>query len=501
MRKTKLVILSALILVSGLSFAQKQTVRMKTLKPLGDDITFVVNASACGLKVDWGDGVTTEVQHAPHISPLLKIEGKVQGESIQLLCDENLTFLDCEQCELTELDLQGARTLHSLYCAHNELTALDLRKMHHLVDLDCSYNELKKIILTSYDSKKAGDDLPLIERLDISHNNFASSYNWHLPSIRQLNISGNKFTSIYINDVTLQFLNFSDNQLRGNLNLEKLVNLQSLLTYNNQHTVLTLYNKGEKVQQLFCDSNKLQSLDLEQATGLKDLSCSENGIKQLLMPVKMDLSSLNVSGNCLDFSVLPSKRTAPEYLSFMPQEPFGFTDVDGIMFKDNVPYAPLSESWSRRHCIDLTSQGTLIGKHYDAEYTWYSVREDGSVNEMTQRKSPSGTEDFYFNRGKTAFFIPYKKAYVKMVSKSYGYAIKSVPIAIGDDVTAIEHITLANGGIKIEVKPSHLLFTGNGSVTIFTPAGKCVWRGIIQGREQVELPKGIYIVNNVKVVL
>ena len=474
---------------------------MKTLVPSGSDITLVVNGSARGLKADWGNGEIVDVSPAQHTSALLTIKGTVQGESIRLFCDENLTFLDCEHCDLTDLGLEEARDLHSLYCAHNELSVLDLRKMHQLVDLDCSYNQLNKIVFSSYDRKRACEDLPLIEHLDISHNKFTNTYNWYLPTVRHLNISDNKFTLVGINDTSLQLLNCSDNQLKGKLNLEKSEQLQSLLTCNNQQTELALYNKGEHVEQLFCDSNKLQSHDLEHAAGLKDLSCPDNALKQLILPVKTHLSSLNISGNRLDFSVLPGKRTAPEYLSFMPQQPFDFTNVDGIMVKDHVPYVPLSESWSRRHYINLSSQGTLTDKHYDAEYVWYNIGEDHSVNEMTQRKSSSGTEDFYINRGKIAFFTPHKKAYVKMISKSYGYTIESVPIAIGDDVTAIENLTVDKGKLKMEINSSHLLFTGNGIITIFTPAGKCVWSGIIEGQEQVELPKGIYIVNKVKVVL
>lgn len=501
MKNKKLILLLGLVFASGTALAQKQTVSLTTTVARGNDLTLLVNASAQGLKVDWGDGVAVAVSPAQGPSPLLKIEGTVQGESLRLYCDENLTFLDCEQCGLTELGLEEARDLHSLYCAHNALSVLNLRKMHRLVHLDCSHNELSRLIFSSYDRKRASEDLPLIEQLDLSHNKFSAAFNWHLPSLRHLNISGNRFTSAEIDAPSLQLLHCADNQLRGILQLRQSEQLQSLLAFNNQHTGLDVYHKGERMEQLFCDSCRLRSLDLEAADGLKDLSCSDNQLRKLVMPVGAQLSSLNVSGNGLDFSVLPTKRLAPAYLSFMPQQPFDFKEVEGVLLKEHIPYVPLSESWYQRHDIDLSSKGSLTGNHHDARYTWYRIGTDGSSHEMTQRKSSSGTGDFYLSRGLTAFFTPHKKAYVKMVSRAYGYTIESVPIAIGDDITGIENLTVDGGGLQMTVESSCLLFTGNGAVAIFTPAGKCIWKGSVEGREQVALPHGIYIVNKVKVVL
>ena len=501
MKNKKAILLLAFVCFCGTMSAQEQTVRMTTSKPQGSHLTFVVNSTARGLKVDWGNGTPVEVPDTQAPAPLLTVEGTVQGNRIQIYCDGHLTFLDCEQCDLTSLELQEARDLRSLYCAHNALSVLDVRKMHQLIALDCSYNQLKKLVFSSNDGKKTGNDLPLIEHLDISHNRFSNSYNWHFPSIRQLNISGNKYTSLYISTPTLQMLNCAENQLRGHLNLQTIENLQSILSYNNRHTAMSLYQKGEQVQQLFCDNNELQSLDLEAATHLQNLSCPDNKLKHLQMPRKSKINTLNVSDNHLDFSVLPGKRVAPKYLAFMPQRPFTFKEVEGVMYQSQIPYAPLSESWGHRHYVDLTPQGSLEGRRYDAEMTWYSVEADGSANEMKRRKSASDTGDYDTSRGKTAFFNAHKKAYVQLTSKSYGYTIQSEPIAIGDDITAVEKVRTDEDALQVQVVRQGLILTGSGTVHIFTPSGKCVWNQIVKGKVQVTLPKGIYMVNKVKVVL
>ena len=490
-----------ILCVGSTAFAQQQTVRMTTAKLTGEPIAFVVNRSAEGLKVDWGNGTAIDAPQDPEGGALLKIEGKVMGPELRLISDNRLTFVDCEACGLTALHLGDARQLQALYCAHNALTTLDLKDMHRLSDLDCSHNKINKLVLSATDGQRAGDDLPVIERLDLSHNKLMNRFDWHLPSLRGLNLSGNYYAQVDFDAPALEWFNFAHNLVRGAVDLSALKNLQALVAHHNRMETLTLHEGGKRIEQLYCDSNRLGTLDVAQAAELADLSCTANGMEQLHLPAKTTLVSLNVGDNRLGFAALPDKRSVPARLRFLPQQPFGFEEVDGVMFKNGIPYAPLSESWSNRHYVNLAPLGTLTGNRYDALCTWYSVAPDGSTVEMTQRKAASDNGDFYTNHGKMAFFTPQSKAYVRLVSRTYGFAIESVPLAIGDDVTAVEGLTAEHSGVKVDAGQGALLLTGNGVVAIFTPAGKCVWQGRVAGQVRVGLPRGIYVVNKEKVVL
>ena len=502
MKKTmlRIAILCSMLMVTGMSYSQ-QRVKMFTSLPEGSEITFLINASSNGVKVDWGDGVLEETTFVDVSVPVMKLNGRVKGSRLVISCDKNLTMLYCEHCGLTELKLDEARELESLYCGNNELTNLDLRKMTRLKDLNCSDNQIRRFSFTTNDVKKANHDLPVIENLNTAKNQFTGTYAWYLPTLVNLDMNSNRFSRINISDSSLQTLNCSGNQLRGQLSLSQVEKLQCLICFNNQCTSLSLFEGGKNIQQLVCDDNLLQSLDLSQAAELVDFSCSLNRLKSVRMPVNAKLSSLNVSDNQLDFSVLPAKNLAPRFLAFLPQCSFGWEHIEGVERKDNVAFIPVSESWSNRHFISINKQGSLANGRTDAIYTWYTMSADGSVREMTRRTSSSGTEDFFTSQGKFAFFTPQPKAYVELTSKNYGFTITSEPVAIGDDVTGVNDMRMVSTSMQVLIGKGALMLVGDGKAAIHTVDGKSVWDGYVDGRKTITLSKGIYIVNNNKVVL
>ena len=496
----RVVTLSAMLMATGMSYSQ-QRVKMATSLLEGSEISFLINASCNGVKVDWGDGVLRETTSVDSSAFMMKLNGQVKGTNLVISCDQNLTMLDCEHCGLTALKLDEARELESLYCGNNALTNLDLRKMTKLKDLSCFDNKIRKISFSTNDAKNVSNDLPVIENLNISKNSFTGTYSWKLPTLVNLDVSANRFSRLTLSNPSLQTLNCSDNQLRGQLSLSQVEKLQCLICFNNQCTSLSLFEGGKNIQQLVCDDNQLQSLDLSQAAAIRDFSCSLNRLKSVRMPVKATLSSLNVSDNQLDFSVLPAKNLAPRFLAFLPQCSFGWEQIEGVERKDNVAFIPVSESWSNRHFISINKQGTLANGRRDAIYTWYTMSADGSVREMTRRTSSSGTEDFFTSQGKFAFFTPQPKAYVELTSKSYGFTITSEPVAIGDDVTGVNDVRTVSTSMQVLIGKGALMLVGDGKAAIHTVDGKCVWEGHVDGRKTITLSKGIYVVNNNKVVL
>ena len=501
----KLKLKAALFLMSffviSAAFAQVQIVNMETILPIGSDVTFVTNGSVDGLQVDWGDGIFSSVERSNLEQHYLRIKGKVKGANIVVKCDRNLVFFDCSHCGLSELNLNEAHDLELLSCSNNSLTTLELKKMLSLTDLDCSNNRITDIVFTSSDKNSVSKDLPVIENLNLSNNQLTGNYIWKLPTLKNLNISYNNFRGVYVYDQSLQSINCSNNVLKTYLNFNRLENLQNIVCFNNECNSLFLYNSGEKVQQLICDDNNIIDIDLCKALNLHDLSCSNNGIKNLALPERFFLSSLNVSDNNLDFSVLPSIREAPEYLSFEPQQPFTLQNVEGFELKDGIPYCLVSESWSNRHYVNFKKQGSLVNRRIDAIFSFRSIGEDGEETELIKRTSSTGNGDYYINRGKAAFFNPFKKVYAELVSRSYGYTIKSEAFAIGDDITGVHEVIKDDAQIEIIVQKGALNVSGTGSVVVRMLDGKCVWQGQINGNVIISLNKGIYIVNNKKVVL
>ena len=68
--------------------------------------------------------------------------------SLDLSKNTALTWLDCGLNELTSLDLSKNTALRQLDCNGNQLTSLDLSKNTALTWLDCSYNELTSLDLS-----------------------------------------------------------------------------------------------------------------------------------------------------------------------------------------------------------------------------------------------------------------------------------------------------------------------------------------------------------------
>ena len=127
---------------------------------------------------------------------------------------ENLEYLYCIGCGLTELDLTGLINLKELHCWGNSLTTLDLSTNTALEYLGCDENNLTEIVfgentaltyidcssnsLTSLDVSNLA-----LEYLDIDDN----------PYLTSLDFSGNNLSSVngLSNITTLTYLDCSDN--------------------------------------------------------------------------------------------------------------------------------------------------------------------------------------------------------------------------------------------------------------------------------------------------
>ena len=71
----------------------------------------------------------------------------------------SLTHLDCNNNDLTSLDVSHNTALRDLYCGDNQLTSLDVHYNRELKYLSCSNNSLEKLIIYADNEISGMDDI------------------------------------------------------------------------------------------------------------------------------------------------------------------------------------------------------------------------------------------------------------------------------------------------------------------------------------------------------
>lgn len=179
-----------------------------------------------------------------------------------------LTVLDCDDNELTTLDISKNTALVKLYCSVNHLTSLDITNNVALKRLSCYDNELtsldvsKNTALTYLDceeNKITALDVSMCTELEL----LACGYN----ELTQLDISNLSYLEyLYCNDNYLTTLDVSSNP-----------NLEQLECEDNQISSLDISN-NPNLWFVYCYGNQISSLDLSKNTELNYLSISRNKI-------------------------------------------------------------------------------------------------------------------------------------------------------------------------------------------------------------------------------
>ena len=189
-----------------------------------------------------------------------------------------LTTLDCDNNQLTELDVSANTALTSLHCDDNQLTSLDVSANTKLRQLYCSSNQLTELDV------KANTALEYLycssnqlTELDVSAN----------TKLRQLYCSSNQLTELDVSANTkLTSLHCSSNQLTS-LDVSANTALWDLACYLNRLTTLDV-SANTALQLLSCQSNQLTELDVSAITELLELRCG-NQTSDGTTPKSLDL--------------------------------------------------------------------------------------------------------------------------------------------------------------------------------------------------------------------
>ena len=161
-----------------------------------------------------------------------------------------LTELDCDDNELTTLDISKNTALVKLYCSWNHLTSLDITNNVALKRLLCYDNELTS--------------------LDVSKN----------TALTYLDCEDNKITALDVSMCTeLESLTCGYNELTQ-LDISNLTYLERLYCYDNYLTTLDVSNNPNLVR-LECEDNQISSLDISNNPYLWLVYCDGNQISSL----------------------------------------------------------------------------------------------------------------------------------------------------------------------------------------------------------------------------
>ena len=383
------------------------------------------------ISIDWGNGTIVEEATIAGVYdgwevPVTVISGTPVGSGeIKIYATGAVTYFDCvskvDGPGITKLDVSNAAELKELYANGNKLTTFDGSKL----------TKLSKVYL---------------------NNNQLTSFS--LPeSVTYLNLQNNKLTSFDGSKFPLvASLYISDNTGLGTLDVSGMPALKSLYALN---CGLTSVNAPLKVAKAYIsvNNNKLETLDVTEATGLENgsLLAMGNNLTEVKLP-NVKVKAVNISKNKFTLATIPATANVTT-LTYAPQQDMEIADIDGT--------------------IDLSAQNNLTGFATEAKptvYTWITEANDTLV---------AGT-DYTEDAGKFTFVKEQaQKVYCTMTTEALpkftGTNIfKTIAVAVKATATGIENIE------------SDAAMTGD----IYSVDGKLIKRGA----NLSDMQKGLYII-------
>jgi Leucine-rich repeat (LRR) protein len=210
-----------------------------------------------------------------------------QISSLDLTGLSNLTYLNCSENQISSLDLTGLRNLNGLDCYSNQISSLDLTGLSNLSTVGCSSNQISSLDLTGLSNLKT---------LWCSENQISTLDLTGLSNFTNLNCSENKISSLDLTGLSnLDYLDCHSTQISF-LDLTGLSSLTYLDCQSSQISSLDLTGLSN-LKTLYCQSNQISSLDLTGLSNLDNLDCSSNQISFLDLTGLSSLAYLDCQSN------------------------------------------------------------------------------------------------------------------------------------------------------------------------------------------------------------
>ena len=383
------------------------------------------------ISIDWGDGNIVDGATIAGVYdgwevPVTVISGTpVGGGEIKIYATGAVTYFDCVSNVngpgITKLDVSNATDLTELHANGNKLTSFDGSKLTKLSKVYLNNNQLTSVSLPES-----------VTYLQLANNQLTS-------------FDGSKFplvTSLYL----------SDNTGLGTLDVSMMPVLKSLYALN---CGLTSVNAPLKVAKAYIsvNNNKLETLDMSEATGLESgsLFAIGNNLTEVKLP-NVKVKAVNISNNKFTLATIPATANVTT-LTYAPQQDMEIADIDGT--------------------IDLSAQNNLTGFATEAKptvYAWYA--EDGTA-------LVAGT-DYTEDAGKFTFVKEQaQKVYCTMTTEA-------LPKFTGTNIFKTIAVTVKATATGIENIEAGAALTGD----IYSVDGKLIKRGA----DLSDMQKGLYII-------
>ncbi|WP_185965908.1 T9SS type A sorting domain-containing protein [Flavobacterium sp. ZT3R18] len=225
-----------------------------------------------------------------------------------------LESLDCQENNLTILDLSKNGKLTDVNCSTNQLTSFINTSNLNLTHLNCDSNQLNSLVVSKYTVlTNLFFNYNKITVIDVSSNTLLEKLECYSNLLTELNITNNtslielscgknQLTSLNTSkNLALAYLSCSYNQI-SSLNLYKNTALYGLGCSNNKLSTLDI-SANVALTGIFCHVNELTSLDLSRNSVLLLLKCNNNKL--------LSINFKNGKNSSIDTNNLPNFKNNP----------------------------------------------------------------------------------------------------------------------------------------------------------------------------------------------
>ncbi|CAH8286597.1 gliding motility-associated-like protein [Mariniflexile fucanivorans] len=183
----------------------------------------------------------------------------------------NLTFLDCSENLLSNLNISQNTKLSQLFCSDNQLATIDVSNLIDLNIFWCAKNQLT-LLNVSQNTKLISlvCDTNQLSTLNVSKN----------TNLGVLICENNQISSIDITQNTLLSRFECGNNSISNLDISKNLSLVFFSCENNQLSILNT-EINNALSTVNCSNNTLGELDFSKNSNLTSLDCSSNQLCRL----------------------------------------------------------------------------------------------------------------------------------------------------------------------------------------------------------------------------
>lgn len=243
--------------------------------------------------------------------------------------------------------------------------------------------------------------------------------------IRELNLNGNKFATIDLSNLhNINLLSLSKNGMES-FKLAEGNNIQWFYAADNNLKTVDMHQLSNAYN-VDLTSNYLESIDLAPATHLGQLFLANNILHDIDLRHNEELTALNISYNCFDFSTLPNPEIFANANNFRygDQQPLQIQCVDGK--------------------IDLSSQASAWGEASQIYFfdNYVDIYEDAEGNLTFDAGEFTEGQDFVNNNGIISFFEAHPRVVGAIMNPLYPELIlytNRIAVTAATGISAIEH--------------------------------------------------------------